>query len=354
MKSLRFWLVIVVMACVGTGTFWIARITRPHAPAKHEHAGPRGEVAWMKTTFHLTDEQFRKVEALHVDYVPRCEENCRRIENAGAKVRKLLETSRATNEEIAEAVRQEETVRTECRLALIAHLYETAAAMPPRTRQEIPRIGAAGRLPDSPPRCPRRGRPLIAMQTPSDLPVDPDDACMARLAAGEDRALDELMHRWSARLISFLVRITGNHATSCDLAQESFVRLYQARDRFKPGGTFGSFLFQIAANLAKNHTRWQQRHPEISIDEGTMPEPGDTTRATPDQDATARETAEAVRRAVLELPEELRVPLVLSVYEGRGQDEIAAILGCSRKAVEMRVYRARQVLRDRLAQFLDA
>jgi RNA polymerase sigma-70 factor (ECF subfamily) len=175
---------------------------------------------------------------------------------------------------------------------------------------------------------------------------------MARLAAGEDRALDELMARWSARLISFLVRLTGDHATACDLAQETFVRIYQSRDRFRSGGTFGAFLFQIAANLARNHARWRHRHPEVSMEEEPMPEPADDAHGAPDRVAESDETAAAVRSAVLALPEDLRQPLVLSVYEGRNQDEIAEILGCTRKAVEMRVYRARQILRGQLAAFV--
>lgn len=182
---------------------------------------------------------------------------------------------------------------------------------------------------------------------------DADDACMARLAAGQDRALDDLMGRWSAKLISFLARLTGNHATACDLAQETFVRLYLSRGRFRACGTFGSFLFQIAANQAKNHTRWRHRHPEVSMDDEFLAEMTDEKHVAPDRVAEASETETAVRSAVLALPEDLRQPLVLSVYEGRDQEEIAAILGCTRKAVEMRIYRARQILRERLAAFMS-
>ena len=181
---------------------------------------------------------------------------------------------------------------------------------------------------------------------------DPDDACMARLAAGQDLALDELMGRWSAKLISFLTKLTGSHATACDLAQETFVRLYLSRARFRAGGTFGSFLFQIASNQAKNHTRWRHRHPEVSMDDEFLSETAGGEHAVPDREAETSETEAAVRSAVLALPEDLRQPLVLSVYEGKDQAEIAAILGCTRKAVEMRIYRARQILRERLAAFM--
>jgi len=175
---------------------------------------------------------------------------------------------------------------------------------------------------------------------------------MARLAAGQDRALDELMDRWSAKLVAFLLRLTGNHATACDLAHETIVRLHHTRGRFRPGRTSGPFLFQIAANLAKNHARWRHRHPEVPMDGESPPEAAADEHAAPDRKAEAGETAAAVRAAVLALPDDLRQPLVLSVYEGKEQEEIAAILGCTRKAVEMRIYRARQLLRARLAAFM--
>ena len=190
------------------------------------------------------------------------------------------------------------------------------------------------------------------MRASARLPADPDDAAMVRLAGGEERALDELMDRWSAPATSFLLRLTGNHATASDLAQETFVRLYQARKRFRAGGTFKAFLFQIASNLARNHARWRKRHPETSIDREEFGEPASAEHATPSREAAAGEVAQAVEEAVLALPEDLKLPLVLSVYDGQDHKEIAEVAGCSAKAVEMRIYRARKMLRDRLAPHL--
>jgi len=73
----------------------------------------------------------------------------------------------------------------------------------------------------------------------------------------------------------------------------------------------------------------------------------------PRQTLEASERASAVRAAIAALPEELRLPLVLAEYEGRAQAEIAEILDCSVKAVEMRIYRARQQLREQLRSFLE-
>jgi len=193
----------------------------------------------------------------------------------------------------------------------------------------------------------------MSASPPIPFPSDPDAAAMQRLAAGDDRALDEVMTRWSPRLIAFLYRLTGNHATARDLSQECFVRLYGSRERYRAGHSFSAYLFQIAANLARNHARWKSRHPEAPIDSVGFAEPAVNPSRRPDREAETNETTAAVRDAVLALPEDLRAPLVLSVYEQMPQEEIAAILGCTRKAVETRIYRARQVLRDRLAEYLS-
>ncbi|HVE15300.1 MAG TPA: sigma factor, partial [Chthoniobacterales bacterium] len=77
---------------------------------------------------------------------------------------------------------------------------------------------------------------------------DADHAAMARLRDGDDPALNEIMDRWQRRVTSFLLRMTGNEAVALDLAQETFVRVYQSRERFQPRGEFSTWLFTIAAN----------------------------------------------------------------------------------------------------------
>lgn len=181
----------------------------------------------------------------------------------------------------------------------------------------------------------------------------PDSELMSRLAAGDDLALNELMTRWSARVISFLVRMTGQHEVALDLAQETFVKLYQARSRYRPQGNFSTWLFAIAANLARNHRRWMSRHPTVSLDankesgEAFLPGAPDSG-ASPGELVIAREKADAVNQAVLSLPFDLREALTLFVHEGMGYAEIAELTRCTVKAVETRIYRARQILKEQL------
>lgn len=178
---------------------------------------------------------------------------------------------------------------------------------------------------------------------------------MARLAGGDDLALNVLMDRWGERVGAFLHKMTGNHETAMDLAQETFVKLYQARDRYRPSGSFSTYLFAIASNLARNHSRWKRRHPTVSLDASAdngglyVPEATEPSQ-TPEEAAQAAEKIRAVHEAFLRLPADLREAMTLFVQEDMSYAEIAAVAGCTAKAVETRIYRARQLLREHLKE----
>jgi RNA polymerase sigma-70 factor, ECF subfamily len=177
---------------------------------------------------------------------------------------------------------------------------------------------------------------------------DQDRGAMARLAAGEDLALNEIMDRWKARVIAFLFRLVGNESSALELAEETFERLYQGRRKFRPDAKFSSWLFGIAANLGRNHLRWQGRHPTLPLDAADAV----TMEGDPHQAAESREREEAVNKAIARLPPDLREALVLCEYEHLSQAEVAEIAGCSVKAVERRQSHAREILRKDLSRYL--
>ena len=181
-------------------------------------------------------------------------------------------------------------------------------------------------------------------------PTSADADCMARLRAGDDLALNALMDRWQKPLATFLFRYAGNEAVALDLAQETFVRVYENRHAFR-GGAFSSWLFSIAANLCKNHARWQARHPTVSLDAERVCEIA-SPAASPGAQAAEAELAGAVREAVQGLPHDLKTVTLLFEYQEQSHSEIAAALGCTPKAVETRLYRARQILREKLAPWV--
>lgn len=188
--------------------------------------------------------------------------------------------------------------------------------------------------------------------------MEPSDfELMARLAKGDDLALNALMDRWGEKITAFLFRMTGNRESAVDLAQETFVKLYQARHRYRPDGIFSTYLFGISGNLARNHARWKRRHPTVSLDAteedpSARVQPVDPGR-TPVEAADAMEKTDAVARAFQNLPEDLREAMALFIYEGMSYAEIASVIGCSVKAVETRIYRARQLLKARLKDLVS-
>ena len=187
---------------------------------------------------------------------------------------------------------------------------------------------------------------------------DLDQADMARLVSGHDPALNDLMARHAEKLFHYLTRCLQNAEDAADLAQETFVRVYQHRSNFDSGQKFSTWLYAIATNLVKDRYRYRSRHPQVSLDaekDGTGADFKDSlseSSPTPDQSLVTSERADAVRQAITALPEELRAPLILSEYEDLSHSEVGAILKCSAKAVETRLYRARQQLRQSLTRWL--
>ena len=185
-----------------------------------------------------------------------------------------------------------------------------------------------------------------------------DRSDMERLAAGHSAALNDLMERHATAVFRFLCRMLGNEEDASDLAQETFVRVFQSRAKFRASEKFSAWLFTIAANLARNHIRWRTRHPNVSLDAetGAAEEPLSNVLpaagATPNEQALAIERAVAVRTAVSRLPDDLREAIVLCEWEEKSVAEAALILEATPKAIESRLYRARQNLRAELQGWL--
>jgi len=185
-----------------------------------------------------------------------------------------------------------------------------------------------------------------------------DRADMARLAAGHDAAFNDLMERHATAVFHFLCRMLNNEADANDLAQETFVRVFRARETFRPTEKFSAWLFTIAANLARNQIRWRSRHPNVSLDAetgpaeqsfaGTLP----SAESAPNEQVLAAERTAAVRAAVNQLPADLREAIILCEWEEQSMAEAARILDTTPKAVESRCYRARQILRERLKKWM--
>ena len=184
---------------------------------------------------------------------------------------------------------------------------------------------------------------------------------MRRIQRGDTAPLGVLMERWELPVKGLIARLVQNRSEAEDLAQETFVRVWQQRARFRPDTEFRPWLFAIAVNLARNRLRWWRRRPVVSLEEWTHPGGSDAAeRGLESGEETAgegmerRERGDAVRSAVANLPPEWKEAIVLAEYEGLSHGEIAAVVGATSKAVESRLYRARAALRQSLKRGMDS
>ncbi len=180
---------------------------------------------------------------------------------------------------------------------------------------------------------------------------------MAAMQDGDDSALAVLMTRWELPVKAFLLRLGVPAQGVEDIAQDTFVRLYEKRARFRRGCAFKPWILTLAGNLGRNALRWKSRHPTESLDadrpeDGSPRELPDPSSRSPSQTAVERSRGEEVRAAVAGLPDPLRMAVACVDLEEMSYDEAAIVMSCSRKAVETRLYRARKLLRDTLRSFL--
>jgi RNA polymerase sigma-70 factor (ECF subfamily) len=179
---------------------------------------------------------------------------------------------------------------------------------------------------------------------------------MNALAHGSDAALDPLIDAWEGPLHRFIQRYVQEDTAAHDLTQETFVRIYQNRTRYRPGTLFAAWAFTIAANLCRNHRRWrwrQRTEPLDGDDARESPHPPASDTAGPDEQLVSAETRRAVLAAIEALPPDLRVTVLLFEFDELSYRDVAAIVGCSERGIETRLARARVRLRSSLGSLWE-
>ena len=179
-----------------------------------------------------------------------------------------------------------------------------------------------------------------------------DEADMDRVQGGDDHALGELVKRHAPALTRFVLRFLHDRTEAAEVVHEAFARVYQSRYRFDFRSAFSTWLYTIATNLTRDRLRRRARQPEVvpleltagAEEEDPLAEPIDPSGIPGDRLLT-EEWFMDLNARLAHLPEKLRTPLVLVAFEGQSQAEVAALLNCSVKTVEMRLYHARERLR---------
>ena len=185
-----------------------------------------------------------------------------------------------------------------------------------------------------------------------------DEDLMGRVAEEDDRAFTELVRRYQGRVTNLVSRVLNDRESSDDLAQEVFVRVYVHRRNCRRGSKFSTWLFTIAANLAKNEIRRRVRRRNwFSLDalqemvSDSAIQLADPTEGQ-EQTLQREQLRRAVGRAIASVPEKYRLALVLRDIEGFAYEEIGQMLGIPGGTVRSRINRARTMLKRKLQPLL--
>ena len=191
-----------------------------------------------------------------------------------------------------------------------------------------------------------------------DLTNLPDADVAALAKEGRESAFRELVRRYERPVFSLIFHMVRDRETAEDLAQDTFIKVLNHIDRYRPEFKLSSWLFKIANNLTIDHLRKRQLST-VSIDGSPHAATAAEIEATsfdveargesPLDEIESRELGSAIERAIATLRPEYRACIMLRHVEGRSYEEIAATLDLPLGTVKTYIHRARRQLRDALA-----
>ncbi len=184
-----------------------------------------------------------------------------------------------------------------------------------------------------------------------------DQLLVARFQSGEAGAFDLLVARHRHRLMRMISRIVRDPQEAEDLVQETFINAYRGMRLFRGEAAFRTWLYRIGINTAKNCLATRRQRPATESDAGIDPD-GEVAEQlrdlnTPESLLATKQLARILEQALAALPLDLRSALVLREIEGCGYEEIAAIMACPIGTVRSRIFRARDIIADKLRPMLD-
>ena len=175
---------------------------------------------------------------------------------------------------------------------------------------------------------------------------------------GDELAFGEIMRRYRNPITNYIYRFLNDYEEAVDLAQETFVRVYFAIERYHTDYAFSTYIYRIATNLAISEIRKRKRRKLVSLtglfqfdnEEAQDFNPPDE-KPLADENLIESEQSRTIAKAIATLPEKYRAPIVLRDIEGRSYEEIAEILELGLGTTKSRISRARGLLRDKLQKF---
>lgn len=185
-----------------------------------------------------------------------------------------------------------------------------------------------------------KGCILIAGKGASALPAE-ELELIQRSLNGDLEAWGEIVSRYKQAVFAVALSILRNYADAEDAAQDAFIRAYENLSKYDLSRRFSTWMFTVAANVAKNALRKRRRQRDPPLPE---------VEEDPAEEAHGDLRLAAVRQAVAELPEVYRAPVVLRYWHGLPLEEIGQVLGLPVGTVKTRLHRARALIRTKLLE----
>ena len=183
----------------------------------------------------------------------------------------------------------------------------------------------------------------------NDVSSVTDSDLYQRTRSGDRSAFGELVERHKDGLVNYLTRLCGNLELAEDLAQESFLRLYERGNHYREQGKLQAYLFRIGTNLFRSQMRREQRWQRLG--RLFFSSNGHHSEAVQQARILQDELGQQLSAALLELPMRYRTPLVLSFVEGWSHQQIADLMRCREGTVKSRIHRGRKLLQAELEAY---
>jgi RNA polymerase sigma-70 factor (ECF subfamily) len=185
-----------------------------------------------------------------------------------------------------------------------------------------------------------------------------DEQLMLRVGQGDRAAFDEIVRRYTRKMINLAYQITGDRDLAEDISQETFLRAYKSAPRYTEMAKFSTWLYTIAINLCRNELRRRKFKPYSLEEMAEREEEGKIRidiadeRSKPDTDLERKETTYHVRKAIAMVPSKFRVALVLRDIQDLTYGEIGGILNLPEGTVKSRINRGRLRVKEILTPIL--
>lgn len=179
-----------------------------------------------------------------------------------------------------------------------------------------------------------------------------------RARQGDMAAYDDLVRRYQERIYATIYHMTSNHEDANDLAQEAFIKAFQALKSFKGGSSFYTWVYRIAVNKTINFLKQRKNRAQLSLNDLDFNAEHDPdlvaliSDKTPRRDINLSELQEKLNAAMQKLSEHHRLVVTLHDVQGLSHEEIAAIMDCNIGTVRSRLFYARQQLQAYLSDYL--